>query len=411
MADTIGSHSVVLNAQVDGLVAGMRKGTGAISEFHREQGKAAASFQTGSKAASRFGVVVGQAGMQVQDLAVQIAGGQSKLLALAQQGSQLLSVFGPTGAIAGAVLAVGALGLRMLDTSQATKEVKDRTDELVESYKSLVSARRDAFFAKVSPIEQEGILTRELEANARAAAKAEADLAVGRERMARASQMGRGDRVTSFPTAEAQKGYENAIKRFGTAEAKAFGGVSMSGAEYGELAVKQIEEAQLKLNALTEDNLKKEKEIAAIRKKSADEAVESSFGFAKKQLDTFLQKGDVERVNRKIEGQKLQEMYKRAETITDKLRPIEKMKREAKGIGEIPDRFLSPEDKRAAIDAMIKPTALPQALQVNAGASALGGTVGEGGAVLEAQRQLAKSAREQTDILRRMLQLWSTGSN
>jgi hypothetical protein len=323
----------------------------------------------------------------------------------------MLGVFGAGGALAGAALAVGVLAMRLLDIGQATKEVKDRTDELVESYKSLASARRDAFIAKISPFEQEAVLTRDLEANARATAKAESEIAAGRERMARASQMGRGDRVISFPSAEAQKGYEDAIKRFGTAEAKAFGGVAMSGAEYGELALKQIEESQLKLDALAEGTLKIEKEIAAIREKSADEAVESGFGFAKKQLDTFLQKGDVERANRKIEGQKLQEMYKRAETITDKLRPIEKMKREAKEIGEIPDRFLSDADKRAAIDALIKPTTIPQSMQVNAGASALGGTYGDGAAVLDIQREVLKVAQQQRDALNRMIQMWSTGSN
>lgn len=405
MADTIGSHSVVLNAQVDGLVAGMRKGTGAISEFHREQGKAAASFQEGSKAASRFGVVAGQAGYQVQDFAVQIAGGQNAMVAFAQQGSQMLGVFGAGGAIAGAALAVGVLAMRLLDIGQATKEVKDRTDELTASYKSLASARRYAFLANISPFEHEAVLVKDLEANARAVARAQADISMGRTLMAKASGMGWGDREFLFPSADALKKYTETKKKFGTAEAGDFGGQAFGGAQLGEKAAEMIEKSQLVVNALTEDNLKKEKEIAAIRKKSADEAVESSFGFAKKQLDTFLQKGDVERANRKIEGQKLQEMYKRAETITDKLRPIEKMKREAEEIGKIPDKILSSEDKRAAIDAMIKPTALPQALQVNAGASALGGTVGEGGMVLDIQKNILRSVEETVSVLREQLRI------
>ena len=56
----------------------------------------------------RFGAVgMQQIGYQVQDFAVQVQGGTDKLVALGQQGSQLLGVFGPAGAIAGMILAIG----------------------------------------------------------------------------------------------------------------------------------------------------------------------------------------------------------------------------------------------------------------------------------------------------------------
>jgi hypothetical protein len=52
----------------------------------------------------------GQLGHQVQDVAVQLQMGQNPLMVLTQQGSQVASLFGPTGAIIGAVGAVaGAL--------------------------------------------------------------------------------------------------------------------------------------------------------------------------------------------------------------------------------------------------------------------------------------------------------------
>ena len=52
----------------------------------------------------------GQLGHQVQDVAVQLQMGQNPLMVLTQQGSQVASLFGPTGAILGAVGAVaGAL--------------------------------------------------------------------------------------------------------------------------------------------------------------------------------------------------------------------------------------------------------------------------------------------------------------
>ena len=56
----------------------------------------------------RFGAVgMQQVGYQVQDFAVQVQGGTSALVALGQQGSQLLGIFGPAGAIAGMILAIG----------------------------------------------------------------------------------------------------------------------------------------------------------------------------------------------------------------------------------------------------------------------------------------------------------------
>lgn len=51
---------------------------------------------------------LGQVGHQVQDIAVQLQMGTDKMLVFGQQGSQIASLFGPQGAVIGAVLAVGA---------------------------------------------------------------------------------------------------------------------------------------------------------------------------------------------------------------------------------------------------------------------------------------------------------------
>lgn len=79
-----------------------------------------------------------QLGYQLQDVAVQLQGGQNAMLVLSQQGSQLASVFGPGGAILGAIIAVsGALGGSLLpslfDTSKATEILEDTLDNLDES--------------------------------------------------------------------------------------------------------------------------------------------------------------------------------------------------------------------------------------------------------------------------------------
>lgn len=59
---------------------------------------------TGSNSKFRGGIQ--QAGYQIQDFAVQVAGGTSAFVAFGQQGSQLAGVFGPAGAVAGALIAI-----------------------------------------------------------------------------------------------------------------------------------------------------------------------------------------------------------------------------------------------------------------------------------------------------------------
>src|SRR5690606_9432954 len=70
----------------------------------------------------RLGHIAGQAGFQIQDFAVQVAGGQNALVAFAQQAPQLLGVFGTAGAIAGAVVAIGAITANLLMGGDAAKK-------------------------------------------------------------------------------------------------------------------------------------------------------------------------------------------------------------------------------------------------------------------------------------------------
>lgn len=73
---------------------------------------------------------LGQVGHQIQDVAVQLQMGTNAMIVFGQQGSQIASLFGPKGAILGAVLAVGAaiaVGLsRDVETGvDALKKLKD----------------------------------------------------------------------------------------------------------------------------------------------------------------------------------------------------------------------------------------------------------------------------------------------
>jgi hypothetical protein len=60
------------------------------------------------KKLNTFNMKIQQGGYQLQDFAVQMQGGTSFFTAFAQQGSQFAGVFGPTGAVVGAVIAIGS---------------------------------------------------------------------------------------------------------------------------------------------------------------------------------------------------------------------------------------------------------------------------------------------------------------
>jgi len=71
-----------------------------------------------------------QLGYQIQDIAVQVQGGQNLGIILGQQGSQIASVFGPSGVVAGAILSIGAL----IGTALVPRlfEADKTTEDLVE---------------------------------------------------------------------------------------------------------------------------------------------------------------------------------------------------------------------------------------------------------------------------------------
>lgn len=71
-------------------------------------------------------------GYQIQDIAVQLGAGTSPFIVLSQQGSQVASIFGPGGAVIGALLAVsGALAMPLVNAlSGASKGIDDLIGDL-----------------------------------------------------------------------------------------------------------------------------------------------------------------------------------------------------------------------------------------------------------------------------------------
>ena len=84
----------------------------------------------GAAAANMRNYQVGNAAMQVQDIAVSLQSGMSGLQVMGQQGSQLLSILGPKGMLLGGVIAVGAaLGTGIYGGQKAFKALNEEAQQ------------------------------------------------------------------------------------------------------------------------------------------------------------------------------------------------------------------------------------------------------------------------------------------
>lgn len=134
-----------LNLDPTGVVTGGKQAESALDKVQREavqteqaltragsKGGAAVSNlgNVASQSAGfmgRYGSRVQQAGYQVGDFAVQVGSGGSALVAFSQQGSQLLGMMGPWGAVFGAALAVTLpLGAAVFGASENAKSLSDQ---------------------------------------------------------------------------------------------------------------------------------------------------------------------------------------------------------------------------------------------------------------------------------------------
>jgi archaellum component FlaC len=174
MANEIGGISVKLSADVD--TAGTVKGYAQIEqasqkiqkEFKETEAAAIAAnasisksttnaASASNKATSAFKMQKGsiaQLGMQIQDVAVMSQFGADKFIILGTQGSQIASLFGPGGAVFGAVLAISAaIGGTLVKSIQAAKdagtdlpkELMTRLEEIKERFLEVDEASRGAF--------------------------------------------------------------------------------------------------------------------------------------------------------------------------------------------------------------------------------------------------------------------------
>lgn len=124
------------------LAAQIRAGSKATDEEKQKIGELTGrlydmktGIDTGAKSHGNWKNTMQQAGYQVQDFVVQVQGGQSALVAFAQQGSQLAGAFGPGGAVLGAVIAIGSAVAGTLVASLG--KGKDALEALQDATKAL----------------------------------------------------------------------------------------------------------------------------------------------------------------------------------------------------------------------------------------------------------------------------------
>jgi uncharacterized coiled-coil protein SlyX len=125
-------------AAVQGAAAGTLKFTPAVDGAVPRLNRLDSSVKKTTKNFRVMKGAVGQLGFQIQDIAVQLQGGQNAMLVFGQQGSQIASIFGPGGAVIGAVLAVAAaIGTALVGSLGAATE---KTSELVKETNELLTA-------------------------------------------------------------------------------------------------------------------------------------------------------------------------------------------------------------------------------------------------------------------------------
>ena len=172
--EALGNQLAVLDeAQENGarsaavLAAQLRAGSKATDEEKQKIGELTGRLydmktgaEGGAKGTGSWKSSMQQAGYQVQDFIVQVQGGQSALVAFAQQGSQLAGAFGPGGAVVGAIIALGSVLAGVLITSlnggknamDALKDAAEAMDKVINVSINGVAALSDkyAYLAKTN---------------------------------------------------------------------------------------------------------------------------------------------------------------------------------------------------------------------------------------------------------------------
>lgn len=135
-----------LNIRITGDAQGLKAAVGGVTQDLKRVGAAAQATQARAggltSAFGRLGAMSGstrasiqQVALQAQDMAVQFAAGTRATTVFAQQGSQIASVFGPMGAIIGAIAAISLplLGAAFATAGEKALTLEERIEALTEA--------------------------------------------------------------------------------------------------------------------------------------------------------------------------------------------------------------------------------------------------------------------------------------
>ena len=104
---------------------------------HEQQARRGSAFSGGQNAAYRTGMI----SQQAQDVAVSLQMGMSASRVIAQQGSQIASIFGPKGMVIGVVIAIGAA---IWEMASATAQAEKKAEALQKQWEKINAIRKEA---------------------------------------------------------------------------------------------------------------------------------------------------------------------------------------------------------------------------------------------------------------------------
>lgn len=144
------SKKVQIQIDTKANTAGAQQAQQSLQSLDKTANQTSTAVNTTTANTSKLGNVMGNAGYQVQDFAVQVGAGTSALTAFSQQAPQLLGSFGPQGAVAGALVAVGAIAAKvfmdMAENAAVTGDaMEDMSDKLKEAFSASAAKAIDDF--------------------------------------------------------------------------------------------------------------------------------------------------------------------------------------------------------------------------------------------------------------------------
>lgn len=144
-AKTLETRYDVLNRALEKNIITQQRYTQLLAQANAAHEQTITRLNRGAAASRNMGFAVQNAGYQVGDFAVQVASGGGVLRPFIQQGTQMISMFGPWGAVLGAAGAVaGALAVSLWDTSDATKEAEEAAEEAAKKMEDFEESLADA---------------------------------------------------------------------------------------------------------------------------------------------------------------------------------------------------------------------------------------------------------------------------